>query len=201
ESPTYQNIHDAIVKRTGKNRVELTIEVPPAYGKYHWSGHRKCGVGPIPPEEARRMGYKCPVCGKTLTKGVDDRVEELADKPRGYTPENAQGFIYSLPLQELIALAMGVEPESEAALNSKKVWSIYEQLVSAFGSELKVLLEADLEEIARASSREIASMIAKLRGGEIKLIPGYDGVYGKIVLEEQAGRKIGMDFKRLEDFL
>jgi len=201
ESPTYQNIHEAIVKRAGKNRVELTIEVPPAYGKYHWSGHRKCGVGPIPPEEARRMGYKCPVCGKTLTKGVDDRVEELADKPRGYMPENAQGFIYLLPLQELIALAMGVEPESEAALNSKKVWSIYEQLVSAFGSELKVLLEADLEEIARASSREIASMIAKLRGGEIKLIPGYDGVYGKIVLEEQAGRKIGMDFKRLEDFL
>ncbi|MEM2189637.1 MAG: endonuclease Q family protein [Nitrososphaerota archaeon] len=202
ESPTYQNIHDAIVKRTGKNRVELTIEVPPAYGKYHWSGHRKCGVGPIPPEEARRMDYKCPVCGKTLTKGVDDRVEELADKPRGYTPENAQGFIYLLPLQELIALAMGVEPESEAALNSKRVWSIYEQLVSAFGSEFAVLLEAGLEEISKASSTEIAKIIAKLREGKIKLIPGYDGVYGKIVLDEHEVKKVGGGFtKRLEDFL
>ncbi len=203
ESPTYRNLHEAIVGRTEKNRVRLTIEVPPAYGKYHWSGHRKCGVGPISPEEARKMGYKCPVCGKSLTKGVEDRVEELADKPRGYRPENAQDFIYLLPLQELIALVLGLGPESETALNSKKVWSIYEQLVNVFGSELAVLLEADLEEIARASSVEVARAITRLRENRIKLIPGYDGVYGKIVLEEDKslGKTSTKGFTRLEDYL
>ncbi|MDW8022117.1 MAG: endonuclease Q family protein, partial [Nitrososphaerota archaeon] len=138
ESLTYENLYDAIVEKRIGNRVELTIEVPPAYGKYHWSGHRKCGVGPLPPEEAKRMKYKCPVCGKMLTKGVDDRVEELADMPNGHRPEDAQDFTHLLPLQELIALSMGIA--SEMNLNSKKIWSIYEKLVNFFGSEFKVLL-------------------------------------------------------------
>ena len=149
------------------------------------------------------MGYKCPVCGKTLTKGVDDRVEELADRPRGYRPENAQEFVYLLPLQELIAIAIGLEPESEAVLNSRKVWSIYEQLVNAFGSEFTVLLEASLDEVARISGAEVARIIARLREGRIKLIPGYDGVYGRIVLEEErdTGEIGAKRFTRLEDYI
>jgi len=203
DAPTYRSIHEAIAEKAGRNRIELTIEVPPAYGKYHWSGHRKCGIGPLPPEEARRMSYKCPVCGRTLTKGVDDRVEELADRPRGYRPKNAQEFIYLLPLQELIAIAMGLETESEAALNSRKVWSIYEQLVNSFGSEFTVLLEASLDEVARISGAEVARIIARLREGRIKLIPGYDGVYGRIVLEEErdTGEIGAKRFTRLEDYI
>ena len=201
ESLSYQSIYEAIVERTERNHVELTVEVPPAYGKYHWSGHRKCGVGPIPPEEARRMGYRCPVCGKTLTKGVDDRVEELADRPRGYKPENAQGFIYLLPLQELIALGLGLEVEAETRLNSKRIWSIYEALINAFGNEFKVMLEADLREVAKISSPEIAEMIARMRENRIKLIPGYDGVYGKLILSEEAEKTSRRKFSKLEDYL
>jgi len=199
ESLAYQSIREAIVERTERNHVELTIEVPPAYGKYHWSGHRKCGVGPLPPEEARRLGYRCPVCGRTLTKGVDDRVEELADMPRGYRPEDAQNFIHLLPLQELIALSMGIE--SEANLNSRRIWSVYEKLINSFGSEFKVLLNADAEEIARQSDPEIARLILRMREGQIRIIPGYDGVYGRLVLGDENLESGGRSYRRLEDYL
>ncbi len=199
QSLTYRNIYEAIVEQSEKNHVELTIEVPPAYGKYHWSGHRKCGVGPLPPEEAKKLGYRCPVCGRPLTKGVDDRVEELADKPRDYKPEKAQKFIHLLPLQELIALSMGLE--AGANLNSKKIWSEYERLVNRFGSEFKVLLEADVEQIARQSNPEIARAISKMRAGAIKVIPGYDGVYGRLVLSEGSLQSEKKSYTRLEDYL
>ena len=199
QSLTYRNIYEAIVEQSEKNHVELTIEVPPAYGKYHWSGHRKCGVGPLPPEEAKKLGYRCPVCGRPLTKGVDDRVEELADKPRDYKPEKAQKFIHLLPLQELIALSMGLE--AGANLNSKKIWSEYERPVNRFGSEFKVLLEADVEQIARQSNPEIARAISKMRAGAIKVIPGYDGVYGRLVLSEGSLQSEKKSYTRLEDYL
>ena len=199
ESPSYRNIYEAIVERTEKNHVELTIEVPPAYGKYHWSGHRKCGVGPLPPEEARKLGYRCPVCGRPLTKGVDDRVEELADRPRGYKPEKAQNFIHLLPLQELVALSMGLE--AEANLNSKKIWTVYERLVNRFGSEFKVLLDADVAEIAEEAGPELARVIERMRSGAIKVVPGYDGVYGKLVLSEDEAQPEKKSYTRLEDYL
>ena len=136
-----------------------------------------------------------------MTKGVDDRVEELADRPRGYKPEKAQGYIHLLPLQELIALSIGLE--SEANLNSKRVWSIYEKLIGRFGSEFKVLLEADVDEIAREAGAEIARLILKMRSGRIRIIPGYDGVYGKLILGSEppnleSGKR---GYTRLEDYL
>lgn len=198
EALNYENIREAIMEESSRNRVELTIEVPPAYGKYHWSGHRKCGVGPLPPEEARNLGYKCPVCGRTLTKGVDNRVEELADMPKGHRPEGAHGFVHLLPLQELLALSMGLDVET--GLNSRRIMNEYERLVRRFGSEFKVLLEADVSEIARESSPDIAEVISRMREGRIKIIPGYDGVYGRLILgEEESPQKRG--YSRLEDYL
>ncbi|MCX8188045.1 MAG: endonuclease Q family protein, partial [Nitrososphaeria archaeon] len=157
-----------------------------------------CGVGPLPPEEAKRMKYKCPVCGKMLTKGVDDRVEELADMPNGHRPEGAQDFTHLLPLQELIALSMGIA--SEMNLNSKKIWSMYEKLVNFFGSEFKVLLEADIDDIAKRSDPEIAKLILRMRKGQIEILPGYDGVYGVLVLEDEKFES-RRNYTRLEDYL
>lgn len=201
ESITYKNLYEAIIGGDARNRVEMTIEVPPAYGKYHWSGHRKCGIGPIPPEEAKKIGYRCPVCGRTLTKGVDDRVEELADLPRSYKPENARGFIHLLPLQELIALSLGLNIESETRLNSKKIWGEYEKLIKAFGCEFKVLLDVDINALARESNPEIAKVISRMRSGDLRIIPGYDGVYGKLVLSEESSVSENRGYTRLEDYI
>src|SRR3990172_7714377 len=56
-----------------------TVEFFPEEGKYHFDGHRKCGVS-LSPEETRRYEGLCPECGKPLTLGVMHRVEELADR-------------------------------------------------------------------------------------------------------------------------
>ncbi|MCS7386177.1 MAG: endonuclease Q family protein [archaeon GB-1867-005] len=188
---SYREVISAIKSKDPK-RFIMTIEVEPKYGKYHFSGHRKCGVGPLSPEEAAKLGYRCPVCGRKLTKGVEDRVEELADRPHGYKPPNAVPFIKLLPLQEIIASILGVNPRNVRRLYSGSVWREYLNLISHFGSEYCVLIEAPLRDIATISSNRLAEAIGRLRRGGLKVIPGYDGVYGKIVLfEEESQLSLG----------
>ena len=50
-----------------------TIEFYPQEGKYHYDGHRVCGVV-LSPREAIANRNLCPVCGKPLTIGVMHRV-------------------------------------------------------------------------------------------------------------------------------
>ncbi len=75
------------------NTVEATIETDPAYGKYHWTGHRNCKVS-LSPQEAKKFANICPVCHRRLTKGVEQRVEEFADRPLNFKFENAPAFAF-----------------------------------------------------------------------------------------------------------
>lgn len=150
---------------------------------YHWSGHRRCGVGPLKPEEARRLDYKCPVCGRRLTKGVEDRVEELADRPPGFQPRGKPGYIHLLPLQELIALTVLGEDYSTADLQGRQVYSLYKAIVDRIGSEFKVLLETPLEKLIESGvDRRLVNLISLQRAGKLRVAPGYDGVYGRVIL-------------------
>jgi len=175
---SYRAVVEAIRKKDPRH-FKLTIEVDPRYGKYHWSGHRKCGVS-LPPEEAVKLGNRCPVCGRELTKGVEQRVEELADRPPGFRPEGAIGFVHLLPLSEIIMEVLGAQSP-----NSAEVWRIYEALVAKLGDEYTVLLDATREAISEVAGPALAEAIIRVREGRIKIIPGYDGVYGRIVLFEE----------------
>lgn len=197
---TYEEITDAIRKKDGK-RIIMTVEVPPAYGKYHWSGHRNCSVGPLSPEEAKSIGYKCSVCGKKLTKGVDDRVSELADRPPNYIPEGSIGFRYAIPLQELIAVSEGVSLESESKLMSGRIWKEYVKITSALGDEFRIMFEASEEELKSVMVPQLVNLIIAVRQNKIKVIPGFDGVYGRIIFgtEEKIEERKRVS-KKLEDF-
>lgn len=201
-APSFKELSEAI-RRKDRNKILMTIEVPPAYGKYHWSGHRNCNVGPLSPEEAKNLGYKCVVCGRKLTKGVDDRVNELADRPLGYRPEGAIDFVYMLPLQELIAVSLGIEPEAEHRLMSGKVWREYEAMIAKFGNEFKILSEVQ-DDILKSTLRpELFELISSLRSGKLEIVPGFDGVYGKIVIKEKDKKQESFskrDWSKLEDF-
>ncbi|MFH0956905.1 MAG: LAGLIDADG family homing endonuclease [Candidatus Aenigmatarchaeota archaeon] len=151
-----------------------TIEVDPGYGKYHLDGHRECGVR-LTPSESAKSGKMCPSCRRPLTIGVLHRVEELADRPEGYTPRGAIPFKTMLPLAELIAASKGVENP-----NARSVWEVYMRLMKKFGSEFSVLMDAPPEGIKEASDARIAGMVTLMREGRIKVEPGYDGVYGKL---------------------
>lgn len=193
ERPSYEGIVNAM--RAGDpSRFKSTIETDPAYGKYHWSGHRDCGVA-VPGDRAIAMGNLCPKCGRPLTKGVEQRVEELADRPRGFVPRDAIPFVRILPLSEIIAEALGSSSPSSAG-----VWRVYNSLIAHFGDEFKALLGGDAREIARASSLEVAEAILKVRNGLVEIEPGFDGVYGRIRIPK-GPVGAGRGGARLEDFL
>ena len=175
EKPSYFEVVDA-VRRKDTERFKFTIETDPAYGKYHWTGHRNCHVS-LSAKEAIKLGNICPVCRRKLTKGVEQRVEELADRSLGFKPEGAVGFVRLLPLSEIISTVLHVDSPS-----TQKVWSIYNLLIKNFGSEYAVLIDASLDALSRFVDEKIAEAIVRVREGRVKVVPGYDGVYGRLVV-------------------
>jgi uncharacterized protein (TIGR00375 family) len=180
--PSYREVIDAI-RFKDRERFKFTIETNPAYGKYHWTGHRNCNVA-LSPQEAIKFGNICPVCRRKLTKGVEQRVEELADRPAGFKPENAIGFMRLLPLSEIIRTVLDVGSPS-----TRKVWSVYNQLVERFGNEYDVLMDASKDVLSKVVDEKIAEAIVRVREGQVEVIPGYDGVYGKLVISEEGFMK------------
>lgn len=177
---SYENVMKAI--RTGEG-LAGTIETPAAYGRYHWDGHRNCGFSSAPDETLKLKGV-CPKCGKGMIIGVDYRIEQLAKEKEGFVPENAKKFYLLLPLHELIAFDLG-----SASVSSKKVWAVYDKMIERFGNEFKILLDASKEELESfGASKRLVEMILLNREGKIKVQPGFDGVYGKILLEGEIKR-------------
>jgi uncharacterized protein (TIGR00375 family) len=152
-----------------------TVEFFPEEGKYHLDGHRACGVR-TSPEETRAAGGKCPACGKTPTIGVQHRVDALADRPAGYRPDGAAGFLSFVPLPEILGEIAGVGPKS------KTVAQQADAMAERFGPELSILGEVPLDELAARAPSVVAEAIARLRRGEVRREAGYDGVYGTIRL-------------------
>jgi len=183
EMLTYREVIDAIRKKDS-NRFKFTIETDPAYGKYHWTGHRNCGVS-MPPQKAIETGNRCPVCHRKLTKGVEQRVEELADRAPNYHPPKTIGYMHLLPLSEIIATVTGTSYPT-----NQKVWNTYNALINKFGNEYTVLIDASKEDIANIVDPKIAEAIIRVREEKIKVIPGYDGVYGQLVIFEDETPKI-----------
>ena len=184
------NSYDELIEAIRKNNIIGTIEVNPAYGIYHFDGHRNCNFS-CPPEETKKLKGICPVCNTPLTIGVDYRVQELSDSEYSFSLEKRNSMqveklqlpklVYEiLPLHEVIALAL------ESSVNTKTVWSEYNKLIDAFGNEFKILLTAEKQELGKITSDKISDLIIKNRNNKIKVKPGYDGVYGIPVLEEQA---------------
>ncbi len=195
---TYKNVVHAI--RTGDG-LAGTIETPPEYGRYHWDGHKDCNFS-CPPQETKKLNGVCPRCGKKLIIGVDYRVEELAKEPDGYRPQSAKPYYLLVPLHELIAFHLGT-----TLLSSKKVWEIYNRITDMFGTEFDVMLnakEADLN-AALPDDATLVRLIMLNRDGKLPIQPGYDGVYGRINLQEKAGSeepiKSGQGQKGLIGFL
>ncbi len=158
-----------------------TIEFFPEEGKYHFDGHRVCGVRMSPQETVARR-HLCPVCGKRVTIGVMHRVEELADREEGSGMEEAPGFHSLIPLPEIIAEAIGVGPQSKAVARE------YEGLLQKLGNEFHILLEESLGVIEDASTPIIREAMARVRSGNIFIVPGFDGEYGKIKIFQETER-------------
>jgi uncharacterized protein (TIGR00375 family) len=171
---SYKDIIDTLRKKD-KNRFLYTIEFFPQEGKYHFDGHRLCGVR-FSPKQTKANKNICPKCGKPLTVGVMNRIEQLSDRPEGYVPSNPIPYKNLIPLDEIIAEAKGM------AKGSKTVESEYRMAISKFGTEFEILLKAGEEDLERNLPRRTFEGILRVRKGEAIIQPGFDGEYGKISL-------------------
>ncbi|MCJ7641030.1 MAG: endonuclease Q family protein [Desulfobacterales bacterium] len=170
----YQEVVETIRKKD-RRRLLFTIEFFPEEGKYHFDGHRNCSVV-FSPSETKSHQSLCPTCHKKLTIGVMNRVEELADRPEGYMPKNAIPSIHCVPLDEIIAGAMGLR------VKTKAVEGEYERLIEQGGSEFRILLDATPDELATFVPPRILEGLIRMRQGKVSILPGHDGVYGKVNL-------------------
>ena len=161
------------IKTKDPQKFLYTIEFYPEEGKYHYDGHRECNIR-LSPKETRKYNGICPNCGKPLTIGVLNRVEQLADRPEGFKPEKVIPFKSLVPLEEIIAEVLG---RGRAANQVKKE---YQNLIERFDSEFNILLNVKREDLEKVTLPEIAEGIIRVREGRVIKEPGYDGVYGKI---------------------
>lgn len=187
---TYPGLAEALKQQ----RVEYSVEFYPQEGKYHYSGHRKCGIS-LSPEETERSGNRCPVCRRPLTLGVLHRVRALSLQGKDGGPDcyrrDENGFVQSqgrrppfirlIPLVEIIAEKLG------HGTASKGVQGEYQRIVLELGSELHVLLRAEKADLEKVAGEELTLAILKARTGDIDVEPGYDGIYGKVRIWPERG--------------
>lgn len=174
--------------------ISYTIEFYPEEGKYHYTGHRNCGVKHSS-EETDKLGATCPVCGKKLTIGVMHRVQQLRNRAIEplkkvdeygvrwvvHPEEKRPQYVTLVPLLEILAEI------SKVGVATQKVISEYERLTTMLGTEFKILLQTKAEELERVGGPIFREAVEKVRAGDIFIDPGFDGVFGKVKIwkEEQ----------------
>ena len=98
-----------------------------------------------------------------------------------------------LPLSEIIATVLGTDSPATQA-----VWKNYNLLIEKFGDEYSVLIDAPFEAMAKTVDAPIAQAIVKVREGTAKVTPGYDGVYGQLVLGIDTPPPVKLKPKRIQ---
>lgn len=173
DSISFEDLKAAIERRNGRMPV-LNVGLPPKEGKYNESACIRC-YKHYSLREATIRKWRCE-CKGMIKKGVRDRVNELADCD-GTQPEHRPPYMHLIPLAEIIGLAV------QRSASSKTVTRIWESLLAEFGTEVNVLVDADVDELQAANrDARVVDAISAFRAGKISIIPGGGGKYGVIAL-------------------
>ena len=176
-----------VIKEKNPKSFLYTVEFYPEEGMYHWDGHRVCNLS-CSPTESKKLKNICPVCKKPLVIGVENRVVELAEKDRNenFSDSKRVPFKKLIELDKIIAQAIGIKSRK-----AKKVQEIYLDLIKKFGNEFEILLNVDYEKLKKETLEIIVEGIKRVREGNVKVEPGFDGEYGKIkIFSEKELEKI-----------
>lgn len=178
---SYRGLAESLARQA----IAYTVEFYPEEGKYHYTGHRKCGVRQSPDETAK-SGPGCPKCGRPMTVGVLQRMLSMSDGPAaetggadGFVRHRGQRrppFIRLIPLVEIIAEVLGAGP------GSKRVQAEYLRLTEEYGSEMEVLMSAEVDDLSRVAGEPLTQAVVQAKTGNVTIEPGYDGQYGKVSL-------------------
>lgn len=170
---SFDELRMAIIREKGRKPV-LNVGIPPEEGKYNESACIRC-FRHYTLRESMIKSWRCE-CGGTIKKGVKDRVNELAAYDKPEHPEHRPPYLRLIPLSEIIALALGT------GTNTKGVQEIWNSLIEKYGSEVMVLVDADIKN--SGVDERVIDAIAAFRDGRVKVYAGGGGKYGSIELSE-----------------
>ena len=149
------------VKREDGRKIIANYGLDPKLGKYHRTycevcGKRIDGEAPV---------TKCDTCdSKNITMGVFDRIEVIKDKKQTKSPDFRPEYIYQIPLSFI------------PGLGAKTI----DKLLNHFDTEMTILHKVSKDDIEAVVGEKIAQNIIQARDGQMHIIEGGGGVYGKI---------------------
>jgi len=161
EKPNFKEWVKALRGEDGR-RILANYGLNPYLGKYHETVCENCG------EMLEAYEARCPYCGSTqVTKGVAERIGELADRHFTEAKTERPSYIHHIPLEFL----PGLGPKT------------LDKLIARFGSEMAVIHEASFEELSEVVPEKLVRLIQQARKGELSLQKGGGGIYGKVIRE------------------
>ena len=139
----------------------------PEEGKYNRTACVRCFTQ-YSYDEAVQQGWRCPVDGGIIKKGVSDRARELSlGEIRPRPP-----YLHIVPLGQIIQTVEGTSSPF-----TKKCRSVYDALIATFGNEIDILINAPVSGISEIHPG-VAAAIDALRQNHVTLHPGGGGKFG-----------------------
>lgn len=159
EDSNYNEVIKALTGVDGRG-IESNYGLDPKLGKYHRTYCLVCDrvIEGLPPIR------KCPVSDRhSIVVGVKDRLEIIKDRNEPKMGSRSP-YKYQIPLEFL----PGIGPKT------------IDKLIKHFGSEMKIIHEAEFFELAQVVKEETAEKIIHSREGKLSIEAGGGGIYGKI---------------------
>lgn len=158
----------SVADRIRRGAITMNAGFFPEEGKYNRTACTRC-FAQYSLEETAARGWRCPVDGGRIKKGVFDRAGELA---AGHVPAPRPPYRHLIPLGEIVQRCLGTSSPA-----TKKCRHIYATLIEHLGPEIDILIDRPVAEIAEIDPRMGAAVDA-LRSGDVILHPGGGGKYG-----------------------
>jgi len=165
ERASFAEVAMALWREKGR-RIVANYGLDPRLGKYHRTVCENCEWKALtePPV------LVCQACGSVrVTVGVLDRIVQVQDWAEPQHPPHRPPYHYQVPLEF-------VPKVGPVTLN---------RLINQFGSEMAVLHEASPDALRQTVGSRIAELILQARTGELPLLPGGGGQYGKAVVSAE----------------
>lgn len=158
--PSFRELELALLREKGRG-IAANYGLNPKLGKYYRT--RCTGCGAILSPDKGETG-PCPRCGgNRIVKGVSDRIAEIADGP-SKAPAHRPPYVYQVPLEFIPQLG----PKT------------LDRLLGRFGTEMNVLHQAPIEEVAAVAGETIARFIRLARERRLEFEEGGGGAYGRV---------------------
>jgi len=174
--------YKSIINAIRQNNVIMTAEFNPTEGRYYLTGHRsnrKGHASEVIYDRTSPKNLDCPICKKKINLGVRDRTLLLQD--RTIKPQERK-FIHLIPLIEVIAVSQNLK-----SISAKKVIKIFNSIMDIYTSEI-ALWQSDSIQVMldkRVPQKTITQILAVQNGDFVFQPPGFDGVYGNLIIGEK----------------